>query len=149
MVNTEFKDLIPKHWIIRKDVLIECIKANKTTVTELAPNPCWIDVISLYNILSQEGKSGVPYKDASDFDLMIGNASRELWVNVNEFLHLAGYYEKQYTREYSDYDEDEDEMVTVRGKETVYNTIGLIGIAEMLAEEIKYASNDDIAHLCV
>lgn len=149
MENTEFKDLIPKNWIIRKDTLITCIKANKTTVPELAPNPCWIDVISLYNILSQEGKSGVPYKDASDFDLMIGNASRELWVNVNEFLHLAGYYEKQYVREYSDYDEDEDEMVTVRGKETVYNTIGLIGVAEMLAEEIKYASNDDIAHLCI
>lgn len=149
MANTEFKDLIPKNWIIRKDVLITCIKANKTTVPKLSPNPCWIDVISLYNILSQEGKSGVPYKDASDFDLMIGNASKELWVNVKEFLHLAGYYEKQYTVDYDDYDEEEDEMITVRGKETVYNTIALIGVAEMLAEEIKYASNDDIAHLCI
>lgn len=146
MENQEFKDLIPKNWIIRKDVLIECIKANKTTVPELAPNPCWVDVLTLYNILSQEGKSGVLYKDASDFDLMISNASRELWVNVHEFLHLAGYYENQYTVEYHDYDEDKDEMVLVRGKETVYNTIGLIGIAEMLAEGINYASNDDIAH---
>lgn len=149
MANTEFKDLIPKNWIIRKDVLIERIKANKTTVYELAPNPCWIDFITLYNLLSQEGKSGVPYKDASDFELFLGNASRELWVNVNEFLNLADYYEKQYEMEYREYDEDEDEMITVRGKETVYNTIGLIGVAEMLAEEIKYASNDDIAHLCI
>ncbi len=149
MENKEFKDLIPKNWIIRKDTLITCIKANKTTVPELAPNPCWIDVITLYNILSQEGKSGVPYKDASDTELMIGNASRELWVNVKEFLYIASNYEKQYVREYSDYDEEEDEMMTVRGKETVYNTIGLIGVAEMLAEEIKYASNDDIAHLCI
>lgn len=146
MENEEFKDLLPKNWIIRKETLITCIKANKTTVPELAPNPCWIDVISLYNILSQEGGAGIPYRDATDFELFLGNASRELWVNVKEFLHLASKYEKQYERDYSDYDEDKDEIITVRGKETVYNTIGLIGVAEMLAEEIKYASNDDLTH---
>jgi hypothetical protein len=142
-MENEFKDLIPKNWIIRKDTLITCIKANKTTVPELAPNPCWIDIINLYNILSQEGGAGVPYKDATDFELFLGNASRELWVNVYEFLHLAEKYEKQYTVLYHDYDEDENEIILVRGSETVYNTIGLIGIAEMLAEEIKYASNDE------
>jgi len=143
----DFKDLLPKNWIIRKDTLITCIKANKTTVPELAPNPCWIDVLSLFNILSQEGTSGVPFKDATDFELFLGNASRELWVNVKEFLRLASKYEKQYARDYSDYDEEEDAIITVSGKKTVYNTIGLIGVAEMLAEEIKYASNDDLTHL--
>lgn len=147
MENKEFEDLIPKNWIIRKDTLITCIKANKTTVPELAPSPCWIDVISFYTILSQEGKSGVPYKDATDFELFSGNASRELWVNVKEFICLASNYEKQYTRDYSDYDEEEDKIITVRGTETVYNSIGLIGLAEMLAEEIKYASNDDLTHI--
>jgi len=149
MENLEFKDLIPKNWIIRKDTLINCIKANKTTVPELAPNPCWIDVLSLYNILSQEGESGVLFKDASDFELFLGNASKELWVNVKEFLNLADYYEKQYEIEYHEYDENNDKFILVSGKETVYSTIGLIGIAEMLAEGIKYASNDDNAHLGV
>ena len=141
-----FKDLIPKNWIIRKDVLIINIKANKTTVPKLAPSPCWIDILTLYNILTQEGCSGVPYKDASDFELFLGNASRELWVNVKEFINLADYYEKQYEMEYHDYDEDNNEMVLVSGKETVYNTIGLIGLAEMLAEKIQYASDDEIKH---
>ena len=148
MENT-FKDLIPKNWIIRKDVLIVNIKANKITVPKLAPNPCWIDILTLYNILTQEGCSGVLYKDASDFELFLENASRELWVNVKEFINLADYYEKQYEMEYHEYDEDNNEMVLVSGKETVYNTIGLIGIADLLAEKIQYASDDDIKHQCI
>lgn len=148
MENT-FKDLIPKNWIIRKDVLIINIKANKITVPKLAPNPCWIDILTLYNILTQEGCSGVLYKDASDFELFLENASRELWVNVKEFINLADYYEKQYEMEYHEYDEDNNEMVLVSGKETVYNTIGLIGIADLLAEKIQYASDDDIKHQCI
>ena len=148
MENT-FKDLIPKNWIIRKDVLIINIKANKITVPKLAPNPCWIDILTLYNILSQEGCSGTLYKDASDFELFLENASRELWVNVKEFFNLADYYEKQYEMEYHEYDEDNNEMVLVSGKETVYNTIGLIGIADLLAEKIQYASDDDIKHQCI
>lgn len=145
----EFKDLIPKNWIIRKDVLVTCIKANKFTVPQLAPNPCWIDVLSLYGILTQEGSSGTIYVDATDFELFLGNANRELWVNVKEFVNLADYYEKQYTVEYHDYDEDEEAMVLVSAEETVYNTIGLIGLADLLAENIKYASNDDIKHQCI
>ena len=148
MENT-FKDLIPKNWIIRKDILITCIKANKITVPKLAPSPCWIDVLTLYNILTQEGCSGEHFKDASDFELFLANASRELWVNVKEFLNLADYYEKQYEIEYHEYDEDNNEMVVVSGIETVYNTIGLIGLAEILAEKIQYASNDDIKHQCI
>lgn len=149
MEYRDFKDLIPESWIIRKDVLIINIKANKFTVPKLAPNPCWIDVLTLYNILTQEGCSGTPYKDASDFELFLGNASRELWVNVKEFLNLADYYEKQYEVEYHDYDEDNEAFVLVSGKETVYNTIGLIGIADLLAEKIQYASNDAIKHQCI
>lgn len=145
----DFKELIPESWIIRKDVLIINIKANKITVPKLAPNPCWIDILTLYNILTQEGCSGVPYKDASDFELFLGNASKELWVNVKEFLNLADYYEKQYEMEYHDYDEDNDSFVLVSGNETVYNTIGLIGIADLLAEKIQYASNDAIKHQCI
>lgn len=141
-MEQEFKDLIPKNWIIRKDVLITCIKANKTTVPQLAPNPCWVDVLTLYNTLTQEGCSGTIYVDASDFELFLANASRELWVNVKEFLNLADYYEKQYEIEYHEYDEDNDRFVLVSAKETVYNTIGLIGIAEQLAEKIQYASKD-------
>ena len=143
------EDLTPKNWIIRKDILITCIKANKITVPKLAPNPCWIDFLTLYNILTQEGCSGELFKDASDFELFLGNASRELWVNVKEFLNLADYYEKQYEMEYHEYDEDNNEMVVVSGIETVYNTIGLIGLAEILAEKIQYASNDDIKHQCI
>lgn len=142
-MEQEFKDLIPKNWIIRKDVLITCIKVNKTTVPQLAPNPCWVDILTLYNTLTQEGCSGTIYTDDPDFELFLPNASRELWVNVKEFLNLADYYEKQYeVVEYHEYDEYNDRFVLVSAKETVYNTIGLIGLAEMLAENIKYASQD-------
>lgn len=139
-MEDNFKDLIPNNWIIRKDILITNIKANKFTVPKLAPSPCWIDVLTLYNILTQEGCSGTIYADASDFELFLANASRELWVNVKEFLNLADYYEKQYEMEYHDYDEDNEAFVLVSAKETVYNTIGLIGIADLLAEKIQYAS---------
>lgn len=145
----DFKDLIPESWIIRKDVLIINIKANKFTVPKLAPSPCWIDILTLYNILTQEGCSGVPYKNASDFELFLENASKELWVNAKEFLNLADYYEKQYEMEYHEYNEDNDEFILVSCKETAYNTIGLIGIADLLAEKIQDASNDDIKHQCI
>lgn len=145
----QMEDLIPNNWIIRKDILIINIKANKFTVPKLAPNPCWIDVLTLYNILTQEGCSGAPYKDASDFELFLGNASRELWVNVKEFLNLAEYYEKQYEMEYHEYDEDNDAFVLVSAIETVYNTIGLIGIADLIAEKIQYASDDAIKQRCI
>lgn len=132
---TDFEEIIPAKFVIAKDTLIECIKANKYTVKELAPNPCWIDTVTLSNTLSQEGMEGM-------VALMSGKPN-ELYVNVHEFIRLCEYYSKVTKRETWDGD------CRYVSEQRVYDTIALIKLAEMLAEPVIYAMEDEMAHLCI
>lgn len=132
---TDFADIIPAKFVIAKDTLIECIKANKYTVKELAPNPCWIDTVTLSNTLSQEGQEGIT--------VLLSGKTTDLYVNVHEFIKLCEYYSKVVKRETWDGD------CHYVAEQRVYDTIALIKLAEMLAEPVFYAMEDDMAHLCI